>query len=340
MNQPGKTLSLVIPVYFEELVIEVFYRRVLEALAPLADEFELELIFVNDGSTDRSLGILLALREQDPRVKVLHFSRNFGHQIAVTAGVDHARGDVVVIIDADLQDPPEVILEMVGKWREGYKVLYGVRAERKGENVFKLLTAKLFYRLLGRISDIRIPLDTGDFRLMDRTVVDGLRGMREESRYIRGMVAWLGYRQGSVTYVRDPRFAGQTKYTLSKMFRFAFNGITSFSEKPLVLVGWLGLLVTAGGFAFLVYIIISKLLRPETVVSGWASLMGIVILFGGIQLLSLGILGQYIGRIYREVKHRPLYVLEAAWGWTPQVQGDPGQPGVREMCNVSRAISD
>lgn len=322
MANAPQTLSLVIPVYFEEQVIQAFYHRVLEALAPVGSEFELELVFVNDGSTDRSLEILLNLREQDPRVKVLHFSRNFGHQIAVTAGMDYATGEVVVIIDADLQDPPEVILEMLSKWREGYKVVYGVRAERKGENAFKLLTAKAFYRILGRLSDVRIPLDTGDFRLMDRAVVEGLRGMREESRYIRGMVSWLGFKQCGVTYVRDARFAGKTKYTIGKMVRFAFNGITSFSEKPLVLAGWLGLLVTAGGFAFLIYIIISKFLRPETIVSGWASLMGIVIFFGGIQLLSLGILGQYIGRIYREVKRRPLYVLESAWGWDSVTLGN------------------
>lgn len=326
MTTESRTLSIVVPVYFEELVIDAFYGRVVEALAPLAPEFELEFVFINDGSTDRSLELLLALRDRDPRVKVLQFSRNFGHQIAVTAGVDHATGDVVVIIDADLQDPPEVILDMLAKWREGYKVVYGVRSERKGENAFKLVTAKAFYRLMGRLSDVPIPLDTGDFRLMDRVVVDGLRTMREESRYIRGMVSWLGFRQCGVTYARDPRFAGKTKYTLHKMIRFAFNGITSFSEKPLILAGWLGLLVTAGGFLSLLWIIAGKLLRPESVVSGWASLMGIVLFFGGIQLLSLGILGQYIGRIYREVKRRPLYVLEATWGagHDPEPQGRGG----------------
>ena len=318
MTSPQQTLSIVVPVYFEEQVLEVFYNRVVEALAPLKDEFQLELVFVNDGSKDRSQAILAELHGQDPRVKVLQLSRNFGHQIAVTAGVDHAGGDVVVIIDADLQDPPEVILAMLDKWREGFKVVYGVRTDRKGENAFKLVTAKAFYRIMGRLSDVAIPLDTGDFRLMDRTVVAGLREMREESRYIRGMVSWLGFQQCGVTYSRDPRYAGKTKYTLHKMVRFAFNGITSFSEKPLILAGWLGLLVTAGGFVFLLYILASKILRPWTVVSGWASLVAIVIFFGGIQLLSLGILGQYIGRIYREVKRRPLYVLEAAWGFQPK----------------------
>jgi len=314
MARPPRTISLVIPIYFEEAVIEIFYGRTLEALASISSEFELELIFVNDGSADRSLEILQTLRERDARVKVLNLSRNFGHQIAVSAGIDHALGDVVVIIDADLQDPPEVILEMLAKWREGYKVVYGVRTERKGENAFKLITANVFYRILDALSDIRIPRDTGDFRLMDRVVVESLREMREESRYIRGMVSWLGFKQCGVAYVRDPRYAGKTKYTLRKMVKFAFNGITSFSEKPLILASWVGLLITTGGFVFLLYIIVSKLLRPDTVVSGWASLMGIVIFFGGIQLLSLGILGQYTGRIYREVKRRPLYVLESTWG--------------------------
>lgn len=314
MAEHLKLLSVVVPVYFEEAVIEAFYRRVQTAFSPIADQFNFEFVFVNDGSTDRSLEILLGLRGRDPRVKILHFSRNFGHQIAVTAGVDHAVGDAVVIIDADLQDPPEVIVEMLSKWIEGYKVVYGVRSERKGESAFKLLTAKLFYRLLSHLSDVKIPLDTGDFRLMDRAVVEELRGMREENRYIRGMVSWLGFRQCGIEYSRDPRFAGETKYPLRKMIQFALNGITSFSEKPLVFSAWFGFVVTLLGFAFLIYIIIGKILNPAQLVGGWASLISVVLFFGGIQLLSLGILGQYIGRIYREVKRRPLYVLEHAWG--------------------------
>lgn len=314
MTPEVKLLSIIVPVYFEEAVIEAFYRRATQALVPLAPEFDIEFIFVNDGSTDRSLEILLNLREQDPRVKVLHFSRNFGHQIAVTAGVDHVMGDVVVIIDADLQDPPEVILEMLIKWHEGFKVVYGVRSERKGESAFKILTAKWFYRILGLLSDVKIPLDTGDFRLMDRAVVESLREMREESRYIRGMVSWLGFRQCGVSYSRDSRFAGETKYPLRKMVRFALNGITSFSEKPLIFAVWLGSLVTFLSFLVLAYLVISKILFPAQSVSGWTSLISVVIFFGGIQLLSLGVLGQYIGRIYREVKRRPLYILERAWG--------------------------
>lgn len=313
MAAPAQTLSVVVPVYFEEAVIDAFYARICEALAPLQPEFEVELVFVNDGSTDRSLEILLGLREKDPRIKVLHFSRNFGHQIAVTAGLDHAVGDVVVVIDADLQDPPEVILDMLAKWREGNKVVYGVRAQRNGESAFKRWTAKLFYRLLGRLSDVPIPLDAGDFRLLDRVVVEGLRKMPEESRYLRGMVSWLGYRQCGLPYVRDARYAGKTKYTLRKMLRFAFNGITSFSEKPLVLAGWMGVFATLVGFLYLLHVITGKLLRPDSVVSGWASMIGVVVFFGGVQLLFLGVLGQYIGRIYREVKRRPLYIIESLW---------------------------
>jgi dolichol-phosphate mannosyltransferase len=316
VNDGQKLLSVVVPVYFEEAVISEFYRRAVDALAPLTPEFRLEFIFVNDGSTDRTLEILLSLREKDPRVKIIHFSRNFGHQVAVTAGLDHASGDVVAIIDADLQDPPEVILEMIAKWKEGFKVVYGVRAERKGETAFKLISAKAFYRVIGRLSDVKIPMDTGDFRIMDRTVVTALRKLREESRYVRGMISWLGYRQCGVTYARDARFAGTTKYPLRKMVRFALNGITSFSEKPLVFATWIGSMITFGGFLLLVYIVTSKLLHPASASAGWASLMAVIIFFGGVQLLSLGILGQYVGRIYREVKRRPLYIVENEWGTT------------------------
>lgn len=314
MGEGRKVLSVVVPVYFEEAVVQEFHRRTMVALAPLETEFDLEFVFVNDGSTDRTLEQLLDLRSRDPRVKIIHFSRNFGHQIAVTAGVDYASGDIVVIIDADLQDPPEVILEMMAKWREGFKVVYGVRSERMGETAFKKITAKAFYRVIGKLSDVRIPMDTGDFRLMDRSVVEGLRQMREESRYLRGMVSWLGFRQCGVSYVRDARFAGTTKYPLRKMIRFALNGITSFSEKPLIFAGWFGFLATLAGFLFLLYILVSKILNPGASAAGWASLMAIILFFGGIQLLSLGVLGQDVGRIYREVKRRPLYMIERAWG--------------------------
>jgi len=314
MPHPDTRLSVVVPVYCEEAVVEAFYDRLAKALAPLEADFPWELVFIDDGSRDRTLELLLTLRSRDPRVKVLHFSRNFGHQIAVTAGLDHAAGEAVVVIDADLQDPPEVIPQMLAKWSEGYKVIYGVRRERKGETAFKLITARCFYRLLGKLSDTPLPLDSGDFRLLDRQVVAQLGGLREESRYLRGMVAWLGFSQYGLPYARDPRYAGKTKYSLRKMVAFALNGITSFSERPLIFAGWFGFLVTLLGFVLVAYIVINKLRHPTASVSGWASLMSVVLVFGGIQLLSLGILGQYVGRIYREVKRRPLYVLEQCWG--------------------------
>lgn len=305
-------LSIVVPVFNEDKVLSIFHAKASESLRPLEDRFDIEFVFVDDGSWDNSFQILKEISRKDTRVRPIRLSRNFGHQIAVTAGLDHAVGNVVVIIDADLQDPPDVILQMVEKWDDGFAVVYGVRNRRKGESVFKLVTAKIFYRLIGKLSDTRMPLDTGDFRLMDREVVNALKSMREESRYIRGMVSWVGFHQCGVTYDRDPRYAGKTKYTLRKMLRFALNGITSFSEKPLILSGWIGLGVTAFGALLMFHILIGKLLNPNSTVSGWASLMGVVVFFGGIQLLSLGILGQYIGRIYREVKRRPLYFLDPA----------------------------
>jgi glycosyltransferase involved in cell wall biosynthesis len=309
------TVSVVAPVHCEEAVLDAFYARVAQTFQTLADEVALELLFVDDGSSDRSLEILLRLREHDPRVKVIHLSRNFGHQIAVTAGVDHATGDAVVLIDADLQDPPELIAEMLRKWREGYKVVYGVREQRNGESAFKLLSARWFYRALAGMSEVDIPLDAGDFRLMDRVVVDGLRRMREESRYMRGMVSWLGYRQCGVPYTRAARYAGSTTHTLPRMARFALNGITSFSEAPLLVLTWAGAAVTLCGLVFLAYVAADKLLlNAARSGDGWASLMATVIFFGGVQLLSVGVLGQYLGRVHREVKRRPLYMIAGTWG--------------------------
>lgn len=310
-----KLISVVAPIYFEEALIKEFYRRLKAVLSDLKDEFNHEMIFVNDGSKDRSLEELQTLRDQDDTVKIISFSRNFGHQLAITAGVDFAGGDVVVVIDADLQDPPEVIKEMIAKWREGYKVVYGQRMKREGENPFKLITAKLFYRLINKLSDIDLPLDTGDFRLMDRKVVLAYRQMREENRYIRGMVTWVGFNQCALSYKRDARYAGETKYTLRKMFAFALNGLTSFSEKPLRISSYLGFCVTAISCLLIVYLILGKFINPKLVVQGWTSTLLIIIFFGGVQLLTVGILGEYIGRIYREVKKRPLYVVEDAFGF-------------------------
>jgi dolichol-phosphate mannosyltransferase len=319
----------------------------------VANEHELELLFVDDRSRDRSLAILLRLRELDPRVKVIHLSRNFGHQIAVTAGVDHATGDAVVLIDADLQDPPEVILDMLDKWYEGYKVVYGVRTARRGETLFKRATAGFFYRLLSRLTDLELPLDTGDFRLMDRVVVDALRNMREESRYVRGMVSWLGFCQCGVEYSRDTRFAGETKNSLAKMMRFAINGITSFSEVPLLLSSWLGALLTVVGLGLLAYVFMGKIADSQATDSRWAAVLALVTFLGGVQLLSLGIIGQYLGRVYREVKGRPLYVVESAWGFSetqsgahravrsePQSRVEPGRRGARSVRSGQGSLQD
>lgn len=307
-------ISVVVPVYCEEQIIPEFHARMTAAMASLAPEFDYEIVFVNDGSNDRSLSILVGLRENDPRVKILDFSRNFGHQIAITAGMDHAKGDAVVAIDGDLQDPPEVIPQLVAKWKEGYQVVFGKRRIRKNESSFKRTAVWIFYRLIQRLSEIPLPLDSGDFRLMDRSVVDAVQSMREENRYIRGLVTWVGFKQVALEYDRDGRFAGTPKYTMGKLMRLALDGITSFSERPLQFSSYMGMLVTLFAFAFMAWILIAKLLDPSRATEGWASLMAVILFFGGIQLLSLGVIGQYLGRIYREVKDRPLYVVHRKYG--------------------------
>ncbi len=310
-----KLISVVAPVYFEEQLIGEFYRRISDVMRDLSRRYDYELVFVNDGSTDKSLEILVSFLGRDRHVRIVSLSRNFGHQRAITAGIDHASGDAVVIIDSDLQDPPEVIPQMVEKWEEGLQVIGGTRATRKGESFFKLFTARMFYRILNRLSDVPLPLDTGDFRLMDRAVVDVVRTMREESRYIRGLIVWAGFRQGTVTYERDARTAGSTKYNLKRMMSLAFDGITSFSEKPLMLAMQLGLLITGASFAGMLYLLVSRILRPESVVAGWTSLFVIVLFVGGTQILVSGILGMYVGRIYRQSKGRPLYVAAETLGF-------------------------
>ena len=319
-----RLLSVVVPIYFEELLIGELYRRLKGSMEELASRYEYELVFVNDGSTDGSLGLLRDLALEDACVRVVDLSRNFGHQLAITAGTDLACGDAVVVIDGDLQDPPEVIAQMVEKWEEGYDVVYGTRIARDGESPFKLATAKLFYRTLNRLSDLDLPLDTGDFRLMDRAVVDQLVQMREESRYIRGMVTWLGFRQCALPYRRDVRYAGYTKYTLGKMVKLALAGITSFSSKPLALAMYFGLFVALAAFVYLVWVIITTLTMPETIVPGYASLMVVVLFLGGVQLMSVGILGDYIGRIFYEGKRRPLYVVKERYGFGADSPGEEG----------------
>ena len=304
-----------VPIYCEQAVIEEFHRRakaVLDALAPRLDH---EIVFVNDGSTDRSLAILRAIAERDPHVRIVDLSRNFGHQKAITAGIDHAAGDAVVVIDGDLQDPPEVIADMVRTWEDGAMVVYGVRESRRGEGVAKALSAKLFYRLLAQMSDTALPRDTGDFRLMDRAVVAVLRDIREESRYLRGLVSWVGFEQAPLRYVRDARYASETKFPLHRMVRLAADAITSFSDRPLRLSMQFGLLVTFVALVMAAWIVVGKLLYPETIVQGWASMIVAVLFLGGTQLVSIGILGEYIGRIYRETKHRPLYVVARRYGF-------------------------
>lgn len=307
------TVSIVAPCYNEEGNLHILYQRVNEVMNDSGESWE--LVLVNDGSRDRTGSIMQELYQTDSEhVRVVQFARNFGHQIAVTAGMDYAAGDAVVLIDADLQDPPEVILEMLEKWREGYEVVYAVRAEREGETWFKKMTASLFYRVLYSITDIDIPLDTGDFRLIDRQVVDAVKSMREQHRFIRGMVSWAGFRQTGVEYVRQERYSGETKYPLRKMLRFAWDGITGFSYFPLQLATYLGFSIAIlAGLAILVVVYLRAFTDAQPL-EGQATTLVMVLFLGGVQLISLGIIGEYLGRIYNEVKERPLYIVRETLG--------------------------
>ena len=307
-------VSIVSPVYQEEAGIEEFHRRLAASLDGLSDELAFEMVYVNDGSSDRSLDLLEKIANDDERVRVVDLSRNFGHQIALSAGVDHAHGDAVVVIDSDLQDPPEVIPEMIQRWRDGFKVVYGVRTSRAGETRFKVWTSKLYYGLMDRISEVPLPRQAGDFRLLDRRVVDVLDQMPERNRYVRGMVAWVGFPQCAVEYERDPRFAGSTNYTLGRMIRLALDGLTSFSDRPLRLATQLGVVVMALSFAVAAWTIIASVFDLGSSSRGWSSLMAVVLLLGGVQLLCIGVLGEYLGRVYRETKGRPLYVVNEVLG--------------------------
>ncbi len=309
----SQLLSLVVPCYNEEEVIGETLKR-LKVFCSELQNLDAELIFIDDGSCDRTRELLKGFRAEDLRIKIIGFARNFGHQIAVTAGIDAASGDAVVLIDADLQDPPEVIHEMIAKWREGYDVVYGMRSDRPGESSFKVVTARSFYRLLNRLSDVPIPLDTGDFRLVSRHVVETLRAMPERDRFVRGMVSWVGFKQTAISYRRAERFAGVSKYPLKKMIRFATDGILSFSSKPLQISGALGM---ACAFFALLGIFYALFLRlfTNSWVEGWTALMIAVLFLGGIQLISVGILGEYVGRIYNEIKGRPLYVVQEYTGF-------------------------
>lgn len=304
--------SVVIPVYNEEAVAEESYRRLKQVMDSTAEEYE--LIFVNDGSRDKTAEILSNICEQDSSVKLINFSRNFGHQTAITAGMDHSSGQAVVVIDADLQDPPEVILEMIAKWKEGYDVVYGQRLKRKGETFFKKTTAKLFYRLLASMTSVDIPVDTGDFRLIDRKVCDVMSSLTEQNRYVRGLVSWVGFHQTAVSYVREERFAGETKYPLKKMLKFAMDGITAFSYKPLKLSTYVGFFVAVCSFLYLIVVLCLRFFT-ETTVTGWASTLAVSLIFNGVILMMLGIIGEYIGRIYDEAKNRPLYIIREKKGF-------------------------
>lgn len=305
-------ISVIVPLYNEEEVIAESYKRLTSVMQGMGEEYE--LVFINDGSRDKTAQLTADIAEKDKHVRLICFSRNFGHQIAITAGMDYAKGDAVVIIDADLQDPPEVIPLMVEKWKEGYHVVYGKRTKRHGETMFKKVTAKVFYRFLQRMTQVDIPTDTGDFRLIDRKVCDAMKKLREQNRYVRGLVSWVGFKQYALEYVRDERFAGETKYPLKKMIRLAMDGIASFSYKPLKLATMVGFALTGISFLYLLFVVLQKLFGTPTV-AGWASILAVQLFFNGVILIILGIIGSYIGRIYEESKGRPLYIVQEEIGF-------------------------
>ncbi len=307
---PKPVYSIIAPIFNESGNIQELYRRLIKVIDSTEESWE--IILIDDGSTDNSAELIRNYAAQDPRVKPVIFARNFGHQIAVTAGLDYSRGDAVVIIDSDLQDPPELILDLIAKWKEGYQVVYAVREERVGESWFKLFTASLFYRLITSITDVKIPLDAGDFRLLDRMVVNVLNQMREKHRFLRGMSTWVGFRQTGVPYRRAARQVGETKYPFRKMFRLAINAVTSFSYFPLQLATYIGFFAAGLSILSIPVVIAIRLWGTQTPLLGQATTLIAVLFLGGAQLISLGILGEYIGRLYDEAKGRPLYiVLEA-----------------------------
>jgi polyisoprenyl-phosphate glycosyltransferase len=311
-------LSVVAPIYNEEALIDEFYARVCAAL----ENLRFELVLVDDGSSDGSPAILERLAATDPRVRVVYLSRNFGHQTALTAGLDHARGDAVVMIDADLQDPPELIEQMLDHWRAGCDVVYAVRAEREGESRFKLATARWFYSLFDKLAQVELQHNSGDYRLLDRSALDALLSMRERNRFLRGMTVWVGYTQAAVPYRRDPRHAGETKYTISKMLRFSLDAISSFSDRPLQLATLLGFLISTLAFVAIPVVVVLRLLGSY--LPGFSAITITVLLLGGIQLITIGIIGEYVGRIYDEVKGRPLYLVKARRNFAdPEVTDAP-----------------
>jgi dolichol-phosphate mannosyltransferase len=307
---------LIVPIYNEEKTMPELYRRISAVMARL--DGSVELIMVNDGSRDRSLELMRELHEKDPRICYISLARNFGHQIAVTAGLSFVRGQVIVILDADLQDPPELIPDMIEKWRQGYQVVYAQRTQRRKEGWFKRFTAYAFYRLLKQLADVDIPTDTGDFCLMDRKVVDVLNSMPERNRYIRGLRAWIGFQQTYIRFERDPRFAGEVKYTFRKSLSLAINGLVSFSRVPLRLSTYIGLVAAVVAVMMAVLVLYWRIVSPTSPLTGFASIVIAIFFLGSVQLVSIGILGEYVGRIYEEVKGRPVYVLAEVGGFTEE----------------------
>ena len=303
--------SIVIPVYNEEAVINQTYRRLKQVMDLTGESYE--LIFVDDGSCDHTAARIKNYRDQDDTVKLITFSRNFGHQIAITAGMDYASGAAVVVIDADLQDPPELILDMIEKWKEGYDVVYAKRTKRKGETFFKKQTARLFYRILKASTDLEIPTDTGDFRLMDRRVCKEIKRLPEKNRYVRGLVSWGGFRQTAGGYERDERLAGKTKYPLKKMIKLSLDGLTSFSYKPIKMATYAGSVIITSGLTYLAILLLFKVLS-KSVIAGWNLVIAMQLVLTGILLTIMGIIGEYIGRIYDEAKDRPLYIVSECYG--------------------------
>ena len=312
-------LSVIVPLYNEKECAQMCYERICEVLSSVDTGGEFEIIFVNDGSADETLPIILSLAQSDKRLKVISLSRNFGQQAAFSAGMEYAKGDAVIFMDADLQDPPEIIPELVEKWREGYQIVYGVREVREGESKFKRFSAKLYYKLLSKLADVKIPQDTGDFRLIDRCVADTVRKMPEHNRFLRGMSCWTGFRQISVAYHRDRRFSGETKYSFFKMIKLAADGILSFSAKPLKIVSLLGFCSLFVSLVLFIYVLVSIFVGSAA--SGWSSIICVITFFGGVQLAALGIIGEYIARIFEEVKGRPNYIVDFTVN-----TGEPNQP--------------
>jgi len=304
--------SVVIPAYNEEEVIPEAYKRLTAVMQSMDEPYE--LVFVNDGSRDSTAQIIADYTQADPHVHLINFARNFGHMPAITAGMEYAKGDAIIIIDADMQDPPEVLPNMAALWKEGYDVVYGKRKERRGEGIFKQWTAKLFYRFINSMVPIDLPIDTGEFRLMDRKVCDAVNRLGEKHRYMRGLVSWVGFRQTAYEYIREERFAGVTKYPLKKMIAFAMDAITAFSYKPLKLATSIGFLISLCSFVYMVIILWQRLFT-DTTITGWASTMALMLFTQGIVLMILGLMGEYIGRIFEEIKNRPVYIVREVLGY-------------------------